>query len=513
MRTRTILANTGFNVAGMAVTSLIALAITPLLLRDLGARLFGVWALFGVVVSLSQLLDFGLGRALVRNVAQYRLWGRWSAAATDANTLLWPLLVVSLAAAGIGWMAAAPLARLLGVPDDLMSQAVPTLRLLALSLVPVTAGLILSALVEGSQRMAYTSAGTILNRALFAAGALAAVSHAGGLVGISAAYLAGVTAQTVLLLAASRRVIPALRYSPRLFDRAWLRRDWTFSRFIFATSLIALGYTATNKVLLARWTGVERVAYYELAVVIATQIFTLSLAVAQALYPALAAAHAGGGLSQVRSLYLRALRLLALLIVPLAGLMIALADPFVRAWFGAPIPEAALGLQALAAAWAVAGMASAASVGMQAIGRPGMAMTFSAYNLVVNFFLALLLVPRWGYWGLIAANGVAVSSSAALTLLIFGRVVGLSRRLWLTAFSPDLLLWTGLLAAGLVGIAQHWGKPALAELMALGVAYGLLYAAGAFILELIQPGEQAWLRPRLRALLRQRSVSQGTVTP
>ncbi len=513
MRTRTILANTGFNVAGMVVTSLIALAITPLLLRDLGARSFGVWALFGVVVALSQLLDFGLGRALVRNVAQYRMLGRWSVAATDVNSALWPLLGFSAAAALAGWWAAVPIAHLLGVPADLMSQAVPTLRLLTLSLVPVTAGLILSALVEGSQRMAYTSAGTILNRALFALGALAAVTFDIGLVGIAAAYLAGVCAQMLLLLVAARRVAPALRYSPALYDRTWLRRDWTFARFIFATSLIALGYTATNKVLLARWTGVDRVAYYELAVVIATQIFTLALAVAQALYPAYSAAHAGGGMEAVRGLYIRALRLLALLVLPLAGLMIALADPFIRAWFNAPIPEAVSGLQYLAAAWAIAGMASAAAVGMQAIGRPGMAMSFSAYNLVVNFILALLLVPAWGYWGLIAANVAAVSSSAVLTLLFFGRVTGLSRRLWLTAFSPDLLLWTALLAVGLIWVAQRLVQPNLAELFVLGGAYALLYAAGAFVLELLRPDEQAWLRTRLRALLRQRSLTQGTMAP
>ena len=317
----------------------------------------------------------------------------------------------------------------------------------------------------------------------------------------------------LLLLVAARRVAPALRYSPALYDRTWLRRDWTFARFIFATSLIALGYTATNKVLLARWTGVDRVAYYELAVVIATQIFTLALAVAQALYPAYSAAHAGGGMEAVRGLYIRALRLLALMVLPLAGLMIALADPFIRAWFNAPIPEAVSGLQYLAAAWAIAGMASAAAVGMQAIGRPGMAMSFSAYNLVVNFILALLLVPAWGYWGLIAANVAAVSSSAVLTLLFFGRVTGLSRRLWLTAFSPDLLLWTALLAVGLIWVAQRLVQPNLAELFVLGGAYALLYAAGAFVLELLRPDEQAWLRTRLRALLRQRSLTQGTMAP
>ena len=116
IRTRIILKNTGFNVAGMGATSLIALALTPYLLRHLGGDLFGVWALLGIFITGSQMLDFGLGRALVRNVAQLRALGRWSTIGTNINSLLWPLLATATVSTILVFWSAPLLIQVLAVP-------------------------------------------------------------------------------------------------------------------------------------------------------------------------------------------------------------------------------------------------------------------------------------------------------------------------------------------------------------------------------------------------------------
>jgi O-antigen/teichoic acid export membrane protein len=67
-----ILSNTAFNILGIAANSVMALVVTPMLASYLGRELFGVWALFGIVLTASQMLDFGLSKALVRNIAHYR---------------------------------------------------------------------------------------------------------------------------------------------------------------------------------------------------------------------------------------------------------------------------------------------------------------------------------------------------------------------------------------------------------------------------------------------------------
>lgn len=495
-RARIILANTGFNIAGMAVTSLIALVLTPLLLRGLGSEMFGVWALFGVVIALAQMLDFGLGRALVRRVAQGRSHGQWSLIAAHFNSDLWPLLALVGLLTALVWLAAVPLARLLGVPDDLIAVAAVVLRLMAFSFLPILCTLILTAALEGAQRMGYTSLATVLNRLTFAGVAVLAVSQGWDLAGVAAAHLSASLLQTLVLFLASRRVQPGLRASPRLARYRLLAQDWRFGRFIFATSLIALGYTATNKIVLARWSGMTSVAYYELAAVVAGQLFILALAVAQALYPAFSSTHAEGGLEAVRHLAARALRLSVLVIIPVGAAIIALAAPFIAAWFGRPLPQSIMALQWLTLAWLIVSLAASTSVGLQAIGRPALAWLLSVYTMVANLLLVLALVPRWGFSGLIAANCLAVSSSGVLSLVVFARASGLALRAVASALSPGVMAWIALLSLGLARLGAHLQHPTLFQLLVLGGLFVLCYAAGLMVM--LRPEESAWLRQHLR---------------
>lgn len=497
-RARTILTNTGFNLVGMVLTSLIALVVTPILIKNLGSEMFGVWALCGVVIVLSQMLDFGLGRALVRQVAQGRALGRWSHIAAHLNSAIWPLLGLALALTLAGLGLAPWLARLLGIPEPLLAVSVTTLRILTLSFIPTVCTMLMGASLEGAQRMAYTSAGVTVNRLVFALGALLAVWQVRGLVGIAQAHLLGALLQMAVLFLAAIRVTPGLRVSPRLVKSDCLAADWRFGRYVFASSVVALCFTATNKIALARWSGLASVAFYELAALVAGQIFLLALALAQAVYPAFAAAYVEAGMDGVRRLYLGSLRLAVLVIVPLAGAVIALAAPFVTAWFGRYLAEPVAALQALSGAWAVVSLAASASMALQAMARPGLAWLLTLYNMALNFILVLVLAPRWGYWGLIAANVIAISSSGFLTLAVFGRVSDVDRRAFAVALSPGVVIWAMLLAVGLAWVGERIAQPDLLHLLLLGGVYTLIYGVGLIVLGLLRPEESAWLRRWLR---------------
>jgi|GEM_PF-4956919 len=508
MRLSILLTNTGFNIAGMILTSLLALVLTPWLVRGLGAELFGIWALFGVVMAMAQMLDFGLGRALVRTIAHHRALGEWSAIAEALNSVLWPLLTLAVFLSAIALVMAPRWVYWLGVPPSHIAAVVPAFRLLGLSFAPLVMTLVLTAVVEGSQRMAYTSMALITNRSAFAMMALLALALDWGLTGVAIAALLGVVGQTALLMVAVRRVAPGLRFSPRLLRIRLFHQEWRFGRFVFLTSLIALGFTAGNKLILARWVGLTALGYYELAVTIATQLFTLALAMAQALYPAYVSALTEGGTAMVRQLYGHALRLTVLVLAPLTAVIVALARPFVVAWLARPVPEVILGLHWLTVGWAFVGLAAVASVGLQALDRPFWATVFSLYNLLTNLVLAVIWVPVWGYDGLIAANMLAITSSAVLTHLVFGHAVGVSPALWLRVLSPAMLVWLSALAGLWAWFSSRWQHPHVPGLLLLGGGFILVYAGGLWFLRLLRPEETAWLQRRIR----RRSGYQG-VTP
>ncbi len=497
MRVRTIVTNTGFNLMAMVANSLIAMAVTPYLIVHLGEELFGVWALAAIIIVVAQMADFGLGRALVRNVAHHRSLGRWSAISLDFNSDLWPLALVILFVSALGWALAPALASALGVPPALMAEAIPVLRLLVLTFLPVAAGLLLAAILEGAQQMGYTSAALILSRLVFAGGVVLAVNMNWGLQGVAAAQLAAVIVQMIFLALAAFWMTPTLRVSFGLIAARRLRHDLRFGRYIFLTGLVSLAFTASNKIILAHWVGLGSVAYYELASVVALQLFAIALAAAQALYPAYATAHIQGGWLAVQRLYRGALRMFTLTIAPLGAVIIALAAPLVAAWLGRPQAEPIQAMRWLVAGWMVVSLAASASVGLQAIGRPGLAALFSIYNAGVNLALALIFVPRWGFQGLLFANVFSITSSALLTLIAFRHLSGLSAREWLRGLSPGVLFWVGALALGVGWLAAWLARPSLFHIGALAALYAGGYVAGLVGLRLLRPEENAWLRQML----------------
>lgn len=490
---RVVAGNAGFNALSLAVSSLAALLLLPFLLRHLGESQFGVWALLGVLISLAQLVDVGLGRALVLHVAQRRARRQLAAVGDDVNRLLWPLLVMWLGLVGVGSWVAPGLVSALGTPLRWLPAATVAGRWLVLAFLPVGLSLLGSAVLEGMQQMIFSSAAQALARLIFAGAAVVAVLAGLGLAGVAAAYVLSVSVQAVVLWLAVRRVLAGVRWrlGPKSGGLRWA--DHRFGANVLAVGLIALAFTATNKVALARWVGLESLAYYELATVIALQMFALALAWARAAYPALATAQVEGGMAEVRRLYLRALRLLVMGMAPVMVGMITLSLPFMTVWLGeGDVWIAGRTLQALAAAWGIAAMASVASVGFLALRRPGWPTFFSALNLALNGLLILLLTPRWGLGGVVAANAAAVGGTSLLTLGVYAHLIGAKGKdMWSSAAPP--LAWAGMAGMLLAGIERWWWGVSLGKLLALAAIFVVLYAGGLLVLGILQPRERAWL--------------------
>ncbi len=504
---RTLVANTGFNLIGLAISSLIALLLTPFLFSRLGSEYYGVWVLCGIVITASYLMDFGLGRALVRQIAQSSGDRERNALNHTFNSLWWPLLVVLVVVLLCGWYLAPLLAETLGATAGTKAVVVDTMRLLFLSVPAVGLGLMLAATLEGAQHMGHSNGALIAARLLFAILAVFALLWGWGVTGVAAAHVISVWLQFLILALAALRVTPALRFRPHLWEGRILKAHMGFGSALLLTGVIALIFSAGNRVILARWVGFEALAYFELAMVIAVQIFTFALMASRALYPALSVAMAQGGVEAVRHLYRRVLRIFVLILAPAALLVIVLAESLVPVWLGSASEATATALQWLVAAWVIAALATAASVGFLVLGKPGLTTTFSTYNALAALLLGILMAPALGLSGVVLANVLAVSTSALLTLAYFGHTIQLDWRAHLSALAPAAALWALVLSILMLALQSLLAKTGLIWLLGFALGYVVLYVLGLFIFGLLNSEEYAWLRRRSALLHLRRNES------
>ena len=494
MPTPRLATNSLYNVLGVGVNSLIALALTPYLLKYLGSDGFALWALCGMAIAGFALFDLGMPRWLARVIARHQASGQWSAVGRDFNSVFWSLALTTAILTATGLLIAPWVGQWLGMPASHVATGTAMLRLLILSAPAIVLASILSGALEGAQRMAYTNLALTASRLVFALGAALVIGFGLGPVHLAGAYLAAVCIQALLLILFIDRITPGLRFSLHLLDGPSFRQASRFGRPILATSLVALTYTFTNKLILAKSVSLQSVAYYEFASSIATYLFIVALALASALYPAFAAAQMDTDSGGVSHLYDRALRWFVMLFVPIGVALAALSAPLVSALADNAPPETAMSLRWLALGWTVVSVAAVASVGLQATGRPQRALACSMLNAALNLILAVVLTSRVGYPGVIAANVIAISVSATLTLLLFARASHLPLRQMVNALSLQIWGWAACLGLGFAWVAARTPQPTVASVAVLGVLFLAVYVLGLIAFRLLRSDERAWLR-------------------
>lgn len=142
--TRRLIRHTAWNLAGLALPLILAVATTPALIRQLGLDRFGFLSIAWMLVGYFSFFDLGLGRALT-NLAAQRLGLQADA---DLAPLVWPAIramaVLGTAGGALLALLSTPVVRgLLKVPVELEGEALAGMVLLAASLplVVVSSGL------------------------------------------------------------------------------------------------------------------------------------------------------------------------------------------------------------------------------------------------------------------------------------------------------------------------------------------------------------------------------------
>lgn len=128
-----ILRHSTLNVIGLGAPILAALVVIPILLGHLGQERFGALTLVWAVVNYFGLADFGLGRALTRQISMSDAEGKNDRASSVIWTALLLLFCTGMAAAVAIWLAAPLAARHIADPG-LLEEIQRAFRVLALGI-------------------------------------------------------------------------------------------------------------------------------------------------------------------------------------------------------------------------------------------------------------------------------------------------------------------------------------------------------------------------------------------
>jgi O-antigen/teichoic acid export membrane protein len=338
---RRVLANTGWNLLANVLPLLAAVLAMPWLAQQMGTERFGLLSLAWVLIGYFGLFELGLGRALTKFVAERSGTPAASelpaACSTAVAIATGAGLVGGACVAALAWW---PSAWVHWVPQALHGEVVHSLLVISLGIPPTVVAAAFRGVLEGQQRF------KLLTAIRVPAGVLLFVAPS-----VTAAFtpqlhwaLASIVfTRWLVLLAHAWPCVTAIHMAQRLVSKAWAAMLLRMGGWLTVSSVVAPVIVYADRFVIGGLLSAVALAHYAAPFEMVARLLVLPVALAGALFPALAAAQsttksAASSANQnppsSRVLRRQASAVTLAAVLPLAMLGAVFATPLLGAWMG-----------------------------------------------------------------------------------------------------------------------------------------------------------------------------------
>lgn len=435
-----------WNFGGQGVTLMATLVATPFVIRLLGVEDYGLLALINALIVYLAFADLGMGWASTRFASEAHARGDDEGEATLIWTSLLVAVVPALLVASILILSARPLVEHgLRLPQHLHGTAVTALRLAAVTFVARTVVGVLNTPEMVRLRMdlvTLITVGTLVGQIFL----VPVVLYLGGGLTGAVAVIAGSA-----VLCACLHGLVALRLLPQFarprLDLALLKPLSRFGGAVVIASVVTMLLGTADRALVSRFASVQTLAYYAVALNLASMLTQAPMAMVQSLMPAFSQLQARPDHRDLQALYQRALRGTLLWLAPAAIVICVVARPFFTVWAGPEFGrESTLPLYVLAVGLIFEAMSYVPFYLLVALGRADLVARCHGAMLVPYLVLSSLAILWLGAVGAAIVWSLRAATSALAFALIVKRISGFvfsplpkSRRGYFTALAVLVL--------------------------------------------------------------------------
>ncbi len=453
-----IVRNTVSNSLSFGFLFISNLFLLPFIVHNLGDAYYGnIWVILGALTAYMGLIDLGTGMAFVKFISEYYTKGDTTSLQEVVNTGVALYLAVGAVLMAVTWFAGDTILGLVGVPANIMEDAVFVLRIGMVVFIIANVVSPLTSVLIGIQRMdinAYVSIGT---QTVSIAGTVFVLLNGYGVRGLILNNLVIVLLNAVCLSWFAFRLVPVLRIGIRYCRLKMARRFVGYGANLQVSKLAQIILFQTDRILCLRLFGASTATYYDIGARLNSAGRAVGFLSVSALVPAVAELDALQHREKIMTLYKRGSKYIAVVSSFLFLFIGVFAPQIIRVWF-----------------WDDKYLASVAIVRVLAFGYFFNIMTGVASSLAAGLGKTDY-DRRYGIFTSVF-NLVAIIG-LSLTLGPIGVALGTSLSLMLGAFYY-LRLFHGFIRVSSVEVFRLFGRPLLT---------GILASAAALILALILP--------------------------
>jgi O-antigen/teichoic acid export membrane protein len=450
---RALARNTLFLLVATIFTNVAAFVWNIYLARYLGTAGFGILSTALALTGIFSILaDLGIGTYITREIARNPSGAGGLVAAGLGNRIILACIVFVLIL-------------LLPLTGLYSGTAAAVIIFIAGYMLVGSFGSFFNSIFQGFQRMEYQTIWNILNSLFILLGVLAVIWMRGSVVDVAIAYLIA----AILSLVYSAAIFTHRFFTPGLsFSRRMIREALPFG----ITSVFSMIYFWIDSVMLSLMKGDVSVGLYNAPYRLLTVITSLYSVYLAAVFPVMSRFHVESE-DSLRFTYMRSLKYLIIIAVPLIFMVFTLAGPLIELIFSAEYLESVPALRVLITATAFMFVNGVSSSLLGSVNRQTTVTRITGLAALFNVALNLILIPRFDFMG---ASAATVMTEALMTVLFLRAVRDLG-------FGPA---WRDL------HVAWRILLPAAASIILLLIPAGIIVrvplALGAYIVGILLTG-------------------------
>lgn len=441
---RRVIVNTASNYVAKILTLSVWFFLTPFLLRQLGINDYGLWVLISSITAYGSLLDFGIATAVTKYIAQFHAEGRIEQARSLVSTTLWLYMGLGLLAILLSAILAPIIPGLLNIPNDQRSTASWLMLLSGISVGVSLPSATSIFVLRGLHRFDLANLVGITGMTLFTIATVSVLLLGGGLVGMVAVGIPVTLVTQIPAIWLIRRTAPGLHFGLRYSDRSLFKTLMSFSSALFVINVANQIQTKTDEIVIGAFMPIANVAPYSIARRLSEMPQLLTEQFMKVIIPLASQLDAENDHVRLRTLYLASSRITLAIFLPLALGVIILAQPFLRAWVGAPYDQYAYLVVILTLASLIDTSQWPAGAILQGIGRHRLLAIIVLGAAFANLGLSLGLVRVLGLAGV--ALGTLIPATIEGLFFVLPYVMRVNRinyrtiltEIYLPAFLPAL---------------------------------------------------------------------------
>ena len=451
---RQLARNSLYNLFGLLAPLVVGFVSIPVLVAHLGTDRFGLLSLAWMVVGYFNIFDMGIGRATTKFVAEYTAQGRKA----ELPPLVVNALFLSISGGLIGTVIVSLLAptvvtNWLNVPDELLSEALATMFVMAASIPILLTNACARGVLEAQQRFALTNSIRVPSSvSAFLVPMLILPFSRNLFVIVLALSLVKLIVMSVYLRFALRDLIFWKHYRP---NRKILLQLLGYGKWVTVSNIVAPMMGQMDRFLVGSLLTLTAVAYYATPFDLMVKLFIIPTGLVSVLFPVFSAYSAARPDDVVR-LHQKAVRYILLVMLPIAVGVVTLAEPFLGLWLNADFAHnSTLVLQLLAVGVIVNSIARVPLSAIEALGRPDLTAIMYLIELPLYVTALWYATSRYGIAGAATVWTVRLVLESVILFFLSGKVIGASGSTLWPKIHIGILCAMSLTMAWAVATIEH----------------------------------------------------------